>query len=287
MGGLSFRLEGEHEIPERIFIQIQSDVGKSSLLEIEVVTHFLEGDTTVVRARFERLTPEQEGDLSRQIFSVDDAWLHDEFTYDSPGRSALIVVLSPLNALLGNPAWMRRLTGGQSQPKASLVPADRVSKLHPIRMGVAPMLTPVALLSVSIGLAVGWSPLVGAFSRYLPLSEWEQVTYQTRLSQLTQAYYQLRDLQSDMRKAYRKDTELPGDWNERLFTVRRDYSIHGIGGGRAESVDIEQALSAAVLSMVSAQEEFEDGAERETLAARLDSVDQTLNRAAHKLGIAP
>ena len=124
------------------------------------------------------------------------------------------------------------------------------------------MLTPVALLSVSIGLAVGWSPLVGAFSSYLPISEWEQVTYQTRLGQLTQAYYQLRDLQSDMRKSYRKGTELPADWNERLFTVRRDYSIHGIGGGRAESADIEQALSAAVLSMVSAQEEFEEWLEQ-------------------------
>jgi cellulose synthase (UDP-forming) len=287
MGGLSFRLEGAHKIPERIFIQIQSDVGKSTILEIEVVTSFPEGDTTVVRGRFERLTPEQEGDLSRQIFSVDDAWLHDEFTYDSPGRSALIVVLAPMSALLGNPAWMRKLTHGQSQPRASLVPADRVSKLHPTRLGLAPMLTPVALVSISIGLAVGWSPMVRAFSSYLPISEWEQVTYQTRLSQLTQAYYQLRDLQSDMRNSYRTDSDLPADWNERLFTVRRDYSIHGIGGGRAESADIEQALSAAVLSMISAQEEFEDGADRKTLSARLDSVDQNLNRAAKKLGIAP
>jgi hypothetical protein len=149
------------------------------------------------------------------------------------------------------------------------------------------MLTPVALITLSIGLAVGWSPLVRAFSRYLPLTEWEQVTHQTRLGQLTQAYYQLRNLQSDMRTSQRTGEALPADWSERLYTVRRDYSIHGIGGGRAESADIEQALSAAVLSMISAEEEFEDGASPQTLSARMDSVDQNLNRAANKLGISP
>ena len=181
---------------------------------------------------------------------------------------------------------MRRLLRGHSQPSASLVPADRRSHLHPSQVGWTPMLTPVTLVTVSVGLAIGWSPLVGAFSSYLPVSEWEQVTYQTRLSQLTQAYYELEDLQSEMRSAFRTRDELSADWGQRLFSIRRDYSIHGIGGGRAESVDIEQVLNSAVLSMVSAQQEFEDGADRATLKARIDSVDQNLKRAARKLGIA-
>jgi hypothetical protein len=138
-----------------------------------------------------------------------------------------------------------------------------------------------------VGLGVGWSPLVRAFSNYLPVSEWELVTHQTRLGELSQAYYQLQDLQSQMRKSYRTQDDLPADWNERLYTIRRDYGIHGIGGGRAASADIEQSLSAAVLSMFSAQKEFENGAKRAVLTARLDSVDQNLNRAAKKLGISP
>ena len=287
MGGLSFRLEGSHRLSDALYIQIASEVGRSSMIEIAVVGHFIEGDTTVVRGRFEQLTPEQEADLSRQIFSVDDAWLHDEFTYDSPGRSALAVVVAPISALLGNPSWARNLTRARSQPKASLVPADRRSHLPPTQMGWTPLVTPVALVTLSIGLAVGWSPLVRAFSSYLPVSEWEQVTYQTRMGQLTEAYYRLRSLQGDMREAYRRQEALPSDWSDQLYTVRRDYQIHGTGGGRAESADIEQALSAAVLSMISAEQEFEDQASRSTLRARMDSVDQNLNRAAKKLGIAP
>ncbi len=294
LGGFALELAGEEACPERFALTLSATDIPPVTLPAEALYVTQRDGVTEVRGRFDRLAAVQEHQLSEVLFSAADSWMDDDFVFDSPLRSALSLLATPLVVMMRRPSLIQRLRGlwrRDEDEVAPLIPAlvgpageSLPLPLRPARRGWSPMTGPVVLMVFALSLAVGWTPMVQLFTYYLPTQRWQGVSFKTRLSELGQAYDELKDRFAELKNARRNDRPLPADWTSELWGVRRDYALYGDGRFQPDHATVEAALDAALLAMVSAEREYREDASDAVLDARFESIETNLQIAAERLG---
>ena len=133
-----------------------------------------------------------------------------------------------------------------------------VSMWKPVRRtGVVPMLSPSLILTVAIALIAGWKPVVEAFEMLVPVTQWERVTYHSRLEQLRQADEVLNQHFQAFHHAVEANRPLPSGWGVELWQIRSQYNLYGYEGHRPETAELEAKIYSTLLSMASAALAYE------------------------------
>jgi len=292
-GGGRMELERGAVLPEQLQITLKTEYGITLLADTMQQERL--DDATVVRFKFRPLNSREHRMMTRNLFSSSDSWVHEDYTFDQPVRSALLVALSPLIAFLKKPRWVQRIILGAAEeqplielevfeacPSCGAVPqtasvdcvvcgyslARRLTD-PPVRAPspkpLGAMLIPGLFLFTALGLAIGNKPVVNAFEFYMSMERWTAVPFQTRLAELNQAHRELRALHRQLGEAVAGEGLAADDydafwleWEGNLRDVQRDRALYGEAGSRAETAPIDRALYAAVLSMKAAGSELED-----------------------------
>ena len=324
LGGLAFRTQVPVDAGvTALELRLASTSGFTVPLPLDVLEVMKDGEEYVIRGRYGALSLEQNRDVAAQCFAASDTWLHDRFAFDRPLYAMLTVFLSIFASFFKNPDWVRRAMNWGRGQDGSLVPLADQSRCHacgalmiegslrceacgtavpfedelvltpaPLtghaqRFGFAAYTAPVVILVIALLLSLGNVAIDKAFAKVVPLARYEQVTVKTRVNALTKAYYELRDIQDELESAVDAGSAegLPNNWSNRLWTVRREYTLYGDTSRRPESAEIEQALYAAVLDLASAEKELREGRPAESIQPRLTSIEQHLGVAANKIGL--
>ncbi len=298
VSGFRVRLYGHLDCPERYTLTLHGPLGLVSLEGTHLRSR-QDGEDTIIQGRFESLTKSEEQALSEVMFSGADSWMHDEFSFDSPMRSALSVLISPLVVLMGGPERLRRLTRLGAGVERLLGPAELgplvpelagpkgealPTMLRPPKKGLLPMAGPAVLLVTALLLAAGFQPIVTMLSSFLPTQRWVGVPFQTRLSELGGAFVELSGFHRELQSARKLHDSLPVDWSSRLWATRRNFNLFGPTSADRNHADIEAALDEALLDMISAEQVLRDGGDDEILLTLIDSAEKNLQYAAERLG---
>ena len=312
-GGISFDLPGEHDLPAEFLVTLISPSHRTSALPVEGLSRRATRDGTQVRVRFHALDLEQEFEVARHIYSDSNAWIGDRFTFDRYFSSALAVLLAIPAALLGNPRWLDRMRQVRRIDKAPLIPGSDMHDcdtcgavmlegaqaceacgavvLHdhalshspsPLttpepQRGLLPMLLPAAIFVLALLLAVGWSPVVNAFSQFMPMQRWEQVTHQTRLGEMGQAYGELETIADDFQAIRKSTKQAPSGFSSRIWTAQRDHGLYPGTESRPEVRVIHAELTAAVQDLDDANRQYTRALSRSPESTPdLSQVDQRL-----------
>ena len=312
-GGLKLVLPGVGRLPARVQVTLIAGNGLATEVSGDVLDQRYDGTDTTARVQFDKLDPQQRGDLALHMFSDPDSWSHDRYEHDRPLDSWVAMAISPVVTFLRRPGARRKTD--DDLPDAPLVPeepdwtcagcgavnlsatiicqvcgasleldsAPPPLPRPPPRRDLFSMVSPTVFVALSLLLALGYRPVVSFFSVYMPMERWEPVTFQTRLAHLGQAYDALVDLYDQLDDAVKRGEPLPVAWTEELFTARRDFALTG-EVTRPECAAIEVALHAAMLNMISAEREHRSGVERQAVLNRLESVEVSLQDAERALG---
>ena len=327
-GGLSFELTGEQSLPSRFLVTLISPSGRTMALPCDGLARYPTRDGTGYRVNFADLDTAQQTEVVQQIYGESNSWIGDRFTYDRYLRSVGAVLMAIVAALFGNPRWLDKLRTVRALDRAPLIPGSDLHDCdtcgavmieganeceacgavvgyaldlppHPAPLttpepqrGFSPMVLPAGLLVVAVLLAVGFSPVVNAFSAFVPMQRWEQVTHQTRLGEMAQAWHAIDELRDEF-KAFRRGNEpLPEGWRSRLWTAQRDYKLFQGSEKREEVKQIHAMLVAAVLDLNDAADQYQktfarsddnDAQKLATVTARVASVDANLATASREL----
>jgi len=292
-GGGCMEVERGAVLPKQIQVTLKTEYGITLLADTLEQTRLT--DATLVRFKFRPLSNSDHRVVTRNLFSSSDSWVHEDYAFDHPVRSALLVALSPLIALLKKPRWVQRIILGAAEeqplvelevfeacPSCGAVPqiaaedcaiceyslATRLTSPPvrvPARKPLATMLIPALFLITALGLAVGYKPVVNVFEFYMSMERWTAVPFQTRVAELNQAHRELRALHRQLGEAIAGEglaaddfDAFWNDWESNLLDVQRNRALYGEAGSRVETAPTERALYAAVLSMKAAGTELQD-----------------------------
>jgi cellulose synthase (UDP-forming) len=328
MGGAAFRVPGRVVVPDTFGLQIESPYGRTPTLPCDRIESIFQGDHTVIRCSFaHEMGGERQRELTLQIFSASDSWVHDRYSYDRPLISLKNVLLAPFSAFLQAPGWVQSAMTPSARAMGPLVPGAVASRcascgaplapsereceacgavvaevdefammaqtgpqlpaplnLQPAARGRFWVVVPARLVIFAVALGAGYSPVVAALSRYMPLQKWERVTHRTRGHELNLAYEQLRLLEAELISAS-QGASLALDWRSRLWGIRRDFHLYGNDPSRPDLDGVAGHLDQSVRFMDSAEEELRRGLSPDVIRPRLETVDQKLDLVAELRGL--
>jgi len=241
----------------------------------------------IVHLQFDEMSADEMKSLSAVLFSDDQTWMHDRFTYDSPLRSALAVLTAPL-VMLTNGRWGRMLlTGEQTAPLVpELKDADgRVNPLsfRPPEQGLRWLLSPALMLVVGLLLAVGWAPALSTFQLYLPTQLVSGVSYLDRATEMGQLYIELTEQTRRIERLWKRGEPVPEDWSRRLFDLRASYGLE-----RTDTIDeliiAQTLLDDVIFDLQLLARDIRSG-DAEVVPLRLQQINKNLDQIAVELGL--
>ncbi len=323
MGGLAMEFKGEHDFPVSATVTIQNPQSRTGALAIEPISvrYDAQRDLTLVRARFGEFTTEGEAQLSAQMFGPTDGWTHETFRFDRYWRSVVSVLVAIVAAAFGNPPWLAKFTRretakeemGELVPGANALVCDScgVYRLEgslvceacghehagehheaiavtttPSLGGFSPLVLPILLLMLGLALAVGFKPVVDAFSSAVPMQRWEKVTHQTRKGMLGQAYHRIDALADELERNQRLGHPVDIRWERRVWDINRDYRLLDERLVRPETREIEDDLARALDLLEESRTLYHpDGSDDRRAAASLQEARDALDSAALRLKI--
>ncbi|MEC7948879.1 MAG: glycosyltransferase, partial [Myxococcota bacterium] len=317
-GGVRFRVAGSVAFPERFTATLVSHFGRKVDIDVAVRAVLAIDDQTEVRGEF--IAPDDDAlhALSSVLFSDSDNWVGDRFRYDTWSGSFMSLIVAIGATIFRRPRWIAAFNAWRASEEAPLIPGsedeacyscgalvvegsthcekcgtpvwtDDELKARPVpapkpREGIRPTLLPVAILTLAVLLAVGWTPVVQLFSAYMPMQRWEKVSYQTRLGDLNKAYDALRRHTDLLEDSVAGGRATPREWSNDLWTIQRDYELYRGAEKRAEVQEAHALLSSLILELADAEKLHRNGAARSVVQQRLDTIVEHLDSAGRSLG---
>ncbi|MFT4977457.1 MAG: cellulose synthase (UDP-forming) [Myxococcota bacterium] len=287
MGGLGVDLD---EVPSELTGSVRVEVCyDDDWIALPCTMRHLSEDDRIAHLELDELSADELKSLSRVLFSDSQSWMHDQFTYDSPLRSALAVLTSPLMILTGG-VWGRRLllTGEERAPLVSSLEEDEDGDVQPLSFRPPEqsprwMLTPALFLSMGLLLALGWQPALSLFQLYLPTQLAPGVTYIDRATELGQLYLKLRSEYRAVARRYRKGEPPPRDWSQRLFELRETYALERTDTA-AELQTAQTLLDDVLFDMQLLANDILQQKGDEVVTLRLQQINKNLDQVAVELG---
>lgn len=305
--GARAKLEGEHDIPARIEVQLDGSGERTPWIRAQVVDARTERGSTLVRLAFTDVTLEQRVSLSHLIFSPPSAWLGDAYAPDNPLRSMLAVLLSPFAVVLASPSLVRRIVGRATPTpvveiagsvgctacghtithvKCDFCGAARPTLVPPApKPGVGLGTAVAALGTVALGIAALPMTHVPIFDALVPLDRWSGATYSTRYAQLHAAQTDLVRLHEELAAHVASGTVPGAEWDAALQRVRRAYEVDRLDFSNPAARAAQSEITTALLLLREAAQTYRREGATPTARSRLADAGMALTRAARDLGM--